>query len=57
MSKSINPHILDQETLKEIFEIRLVLEIGMADLLYHRITKEDIAELKKIVSSEPPVAQ
>lgn len=57
MSKSMNPHILDQETLKEIFEIRLVLEIGMADLLYHRITKEDIAELKKIVSSEPPVAQ
>lgn len=57
MSKSMNPHILDQETLKEIFEIRLVLEIGMADLLYHRITKEDITELKKIVSNEPPAAQ
>src|SRR5665213_3328372 len=51
MSKSMNPHILDQETLKEIFEIRLVLEIGMADLLFMRITKEDIAELKKIVSN------
>lgn len=57
MGKSMNPHILDQETLKEIFEIRLVLEIGMADLLFHRITKEDIAELKKIVSNEPPVTQ
>src|SRR6185437_16217529 len=34
MSKSMNPHILDQETLKEIFEIRLVLEIGMADFLF-----------------------
>ena len=51
MSKSMNPHILDQDTLKEIFEIRLVLEIGMADLLFHRITKEDIEELKKIVSN------
>ena len=57
MSKSMNPHILDQETLKEIFEIRLVLEIGMADLLFFRITKEDIEELKSIVSSEPPVTQ
>jgi DNA-binding FadR family transcriptional regulator len=53
MSKSMNPHILDQETLKEIFEIRLVLEIGMADFLFQRITKEDIAELYEIVKKEP----
>lgn len=57
MSKSMNPHILDQNTLKEIFEIRLVLEIGMADLLFHRITKEDIAELRRIVADEPPATQ
>jgi GntR family transcriptional regulator, transcriptional repressor for pyruvate dehydrogenase complex len=55
MSKSMNPHILDQETLKEIFEIRLVLEIGMADFLFQRITKEDIAELYEIVKKEPLV--
>ena len=57
MSKSMKPHILDQDTLKEIFEIRLVLEIGMADLLYHRIKKEDIEELKQIVSNEPQSTQ
>ncbi|MEP7376217.1 MAG: FadR/GntR family transcriptional regulator [Chitinophagaceae bacterium] len=57
MSKSMNPHVLDQDTLKEIFEIRLVLEIGMADLLFYRITKEDIKELKDIVSTEPPATQ
>jgi GntR family transcriptional regulator, transcriptional repressor for pyruvate dehydrogenase complex len=57
MSKSMNPHILDQETLKEIFEIRLVLEIGMADLIFHRIKKEDLEELKQIVSNEPPATQ
>ena len=51
----MNPHILDQETLKEMFEIRLVLEIGMADFLFQRITNEDIEELKEIVSNEPPV--
>ncbi len=55
MSKSMNPHILDQDTLKEIFEIRLVLEIGMADFLFKRITRADIKELKEIVSKEPKV--
>lgn len=57
MAKSMNPHILSQETLKEIFEIRLVLEIGMADLLFQRITKEDIKALNAIVSNEPPATQ
>lgn len=56
MSRNMNPHILDQETLKEIFEIRLVLEIGMADFLFQRIQKKDIAELKEIVSNEPDIA-
>jgi GntR family transcriptional regulator, transcriptional repressor for pyruvate dehydrogenase complex len=56
MSKSMNPHILDQETLKEIFEIRLVLEIGMADFLFKRKTKKDIEELREIVRNEPKIA-
>lgn len=53
LSKSMNPHILDQDTLKEIFEIRLVLEVGMAEFIFHRVTKEDIVELRKIVENEP----
>lgn len=57
MSKSMNPHVLDQDTLKEIFEIRLVLEIGMADLIFQRVKKEDIEELRKIVSNEPQATQ
>lgn len=57
LNKSMNPHILAPETLKEIFEIRLVLEIGMADFLFHRITKENIRELREIVKSEPSATQ
>ncbi|RXK57745.1 FadR family transcriptional regulator [Lacibacter luteus] len=57
LDKSMNPHILSPETLKEVFEIRLVLEIGMADFLFHRVTKDDIKELKQIVANEPPAAQ
>ena len=53
LNKSMNPHILDQDTLKEIFELRLVLEIGMADLLFHRVTKKDIEELYAIIAKEP----
>jgi DNA-binding FadR family transcriptional regulator len=57
MNKSMNPHVLDQETLKEMFEIRLVLEIGMADFLFQRVTKEDIEELKRIVDEEPRITE
>lgn len=57
LGKSMNPHILDQETLKEIFEIRLVLEIGMADFLFSHITPEDIKELKEIVENEPETSK
>jgi DNA-binding FadR family transcriptional regulator len=53
LSKSMNPHILDQDTLKEIFEIRLVLEIGMAEFIFQRVTQKDIEDLKAIVAKEP----
>ena len=55
--KSLNPHILSEDTLREVFEIRLVLEIGMADLLYRHVTEDDIKELKQIVKSEPASAK
>lgn len=57
ISKSMSPHVLDQETLKEMFELRLILEIGMADFIFQRITAEDLADLKKIVSKEPDSTQ
>ncbi|MBB2144694.1 GntR family transcriptional regulator [Pedobacter sp. LMG 31464] len=57
LSKSMNPHILDQDTLREIFEIRLVLEIGMADLLFQRMVPEDIKILREIVDNEPDMSQ
>lgn len=53
LQKSMIPHILDNTTLKDIFELRLVLEIGMADLICQNITEEDIQELEMIVDKEP----
>lgn len=53
----MNPHILDQDTLREMFEIRLVLKTGMADFIFQRITPQNIAQLKEIVSQEPPATE
>ncbi len=53
LKKSMIPSILDNTTLKDIFELRLVLEIGMADSIYNHITEKDIVELTEIVEKEP----
>lgn len=48
----LDPLILDEETLRDIFELRLVLEMGLADVLYLRKTEKDIEELDEIVRNE-----
>lgn len=50
--KAISSNLLGEETLKDIFELRLILEMGMADLLFARKTESDIEELNIIVSKE-----
>ena len=53
LEKTLYPGILDEETLRDIFELRMVMEIGMGDLLFERITQADIDELYAIVADEP----
>ena len=53
LEKRMIPQVLDDATLREVFELRLVLEIGMADLIMARVTPAQIAELKEIVANEP----
>ncbi|MCW0483897.1 FadR/GntR family transcriptional regulator [Gaoshiqia sediminis] len=57
LQKSMIPHILDNATLKDIFELRLVLEIGIADLLFTHKTPEDLEELTHIVEQEPEFSE
>ena len=52
LQKTLIPNILDQSTLKDIFEMRLVIEVGMADLVVQRATKEDINALYEIIKDE-----
>jgi DNA-binding FadR family transcriptional regulator len=50
--KVLDPLIMDDSTLQDIFELRLVLETGLADLLYIRKTDKAIAELERIAAAE-----
>ncbi len=52
LERVLDPLIIDEETLQDIFELRLVLEMGLADLLYIRKTDRDIAELETIAKRE-----
>lgn len=49
--KIFHPSILTHDTLKDVFEMRLALEVGMADFIVDRVTDEDIAELENITYS------
>jgi DNA-binding FadR family transcriptional regulator len=53
LRKSIIPEVLDRHTLMDLFEMRLALEVGMADFIYSRKTEGDIEQLEDIVDIEP----
>ena len=44
--------LLDRETLRDLYQLRLMLEIGMADFIYLNKTPEQIEELDRIVAEE-----
>lgn len=52
MERVIDLQLLDKGTLKDIFELRLVLEIGIADLLFLRKTDSDLKILEEIVEKD-----
>lgn len=54
IGKILHPQILDERTLRDLFELRLVIESGLADLLYIRKTDQAIAELEAIARNEKP---
>ena len=56
LEKRMIPQVLDEATLREVFELRLMLEIGMADFIMERVTRPDVEELKEIVATEPDLS-
>ena len=49
MRRVVDLKLLDSATMKDIFELRLVVEIGIADLLFLRKTDLDLKILEEIV--------
>jgi DNA-binding FadR family transcriptional regulator len=52
MERLMTPKLLGFQTMNEIFELRLVLEMGICELLFSRKTAEQLDELKEIVEKE-----
>lgn len=51
LERVLDPNLLGQDTLIDIFEMRLVLEMGLAELLFTYRTDQYVTELEKIASS------
>jgi GntR family transcriptional regulator, transcriptional repressor for pyruvate dehydrogenase complex len=52
MVKVLDTRLLDGDTMKEIFEMRLVIEMGIGDILFLRKTPAGIGKLEEIVARE-----
>lgn len=52
----LDPMFINENTLRDIFELRLTLEMGLADLLYLRMKKEDVDELEDIAKNQKVTA-
>ncbi len=44
--------LLDKDTLRDLYELRLMLEIGMADFVFANKTEEQMTQLDAIVAEE-----
>ncbi|MGV3761270.1 FadR/GntR family transcriptional regulator [Parapedobacter sp.] len=51
LRKVFHPSILDHATLRDLFEMRLALEVGMADFIVNKITDDDLKTLEEIAST------
>ncbi len=52
MERVLDPQLLDDETMNEIFEMRLVVEMGLGDVLFLRKHNANFSLLEKIVEKE-----
>lgn len=52
MGKAFDSNLFGNQALTDFFELRLILEMGMADFLFANKSERDINALKKIVEQE-----
>ena len=52
LRRSMNPLLMSETTLRDIFEMRIILELGSADLVINLLSPQDIADLEQLVENE-----
>ncbi len=52
MSRILEPKLLSKQTLKRLFEVRLMLEMGLGEFLYSRITERHFHKLEDVLEEE-----
>lgn len=52
MSRILEPKLLSKQTLKRLFEVRLMLEMGLGEFLFNRITERHFHKLEDILEEE-----
>lgn len=52
MERLMEPHFLNEATLRHLFELRLMLEVGLGDFLLARIQPADYERLGEIIARE-----
>lgn len=52
MERVMQPHLMTDETMRHLFEIRLMLEVGLGDFLLTRIQPADFDRLEQILERE-----
>lgn len=52
MERILHPKLLGKGTLKRLFEVRLMLEMGLGDFLYSRIKPADFKKLEQLLKEE-----
>lgn len=52
MNTIVASGLLDKKSLKDLYQLRLMLEIGIADFVYANKTEEQMAKIESIVAEE-----
>jgi DNA-binding FadR family transcriptional regulator len=52
LGRVMEPHLMTDETMRHLFEIRLMLEVGLGDFLVPRVKPEDFDRLNDIIEQE-----
>lgn len=52
VEKILASNLLGEKTLKSLFELRIILEVGMVEFLFQYKTEKDLIELEEIIKEE-----